>query len=242
VGRKPDAKSSGVHPTPRHVVLAVVFRARAGELQVLLWQRAVPPFAGAWALPGGILGANETLEVSVSRHLAAKVDVRDVTHLEQLRTLSDPERSPGEREVATAYLGLVPRDADPALPADTAWHGIDSLPPLAYDHAAIVGAARERLRAKLSYTNIAFALAPERFTISELREIYAAALGRDVSPTNLQRVLLRRDVIEPTGARRAPGPSGGRPGALFRFRARHLQITDEFAVLRPRGPIATGAP
>ena len=94
-------------------------------------------------------------------------------------------------------------------------------------------AGRDRLRAKLSYTNVGFALAPETFTISELRRLYAAALGHEVSATNLQRVLLRRNVLEPTGSTRPPGPSGGRPAALFRFRRRELAITDEFAVLRP---------
>jgi 8-oxo-dGTP diphosphatase len=104
---------------------------------------------------------------------------------------------------------------------------------MAFDHEPIALAGRDRLRAKLSYTNVGFALAPPEFTIGELREVYAAALGREVSATNLQRVLLRRDVLEPTGARRDPGPSGGRPAALFRFRSRRLQITDQFAVLRP---------
>ena len=116
---------------------------------------------------------------------------------------------------------------------DTAWHTVDRLPPTAFDHGQIVLAARDRLRAKLSYTNAGFALAPETFTISQLRQLYAAALGHDVSATNLQRVLLRRNVLEPTGDRREPGPSGGRPASLFRFRRRELAITDEFAVLRP---------
>ena len=105
-----------------------------------------------------------------------------------------------------SYLGLVPADADPGLPDDTAWHPVDRLPPTAFDHGAIVLAGRERLRAKLSYTNAGFALAPETFTISQLRDLYAAALGHDVSATNLQRVLLRRNVLEPTGERREPGP------------------------------------
>lgn len=228
-----------LHATPAHVALAVVLQVRGGALQVLLWERSAPPFAGTWALPGGYLEPGETLEQSIRRHLAAKVDVRGLAHLEQLETRSDPQRSPGTWEVATAYLGLVPRDKDPALPADTRWHEVDALPPLAFDHGAIARTGRVRLRAKLSYTNIAFALAPDEFTISELRDLYGAALGHDVSPTNLQRVLLRRGVVEATGARRAPGRSGGRPGSLFRFRARRLEITDQFAVLRPRGP-ATG--
>ncbi len=94
-------------------------------------------------------------------------------------------------------------------------------------------AGRERLRAKLSYTNVGFALAPAVFTLPELRGLYVAALGHDVSATNLKRVLLRRDVLVPEGGSRDPGPSGGRPAALYRFRARQLEITDQFAVLRP---------
>jgi ADP-ribose pyrophosphatase YjhB (NUDIX family) len=200
---------------------------------VLLWERGREPSLGAWSLPGGYLDAGETLERSIRRHLAAKVDVREVAHLEQLATLSEPNRHPREWQVATAFLGLVPTGLDPALPPDTAWHPVSRLPTLAFDHREITLAGRERLRAKLSYTNIGFALAPPTFTISELRELYAGALGHDVSATNLQRVLLRRGVIEPTGERRPPGRGGGRPAACFRFHARRLEVTDEFAVLRP---------
>jgi 8-oxo-dGTP diphosphatase len=167
------------------------------------------------------------------RQLAEKVDVREVAHLEQLGSWSEPSRHPGHRELATAFLGLVPADADPGLLADTAWHPVDELPPLAFDHGEIVLAGRERLRGKLSYTNVGFALAPASFTLSELRGLYAAALGHDVSATNLKRVLLRRDVLEPTGERRGPGRAGGRPAEVYRFRVRRLEITDPFAALRP---------
>jgi ADP-ribose pyrophosphatase YjhB (NUDIX family) len=214
-----------------------VLQVRDGLLQALLWQRAKEPDAGAWALPGGYLEESETLEDSIRRHLAVKVDVRELSHLEQLGTWSDPDRHPREWQLATAYLGLVPRDVDPALPGDTAWHAVDALPPMAFDHGTLVLAGRERLRAKLSYTNLGFALVPERFTISELRELYVAALGHDVSATNLQRVLVRRKLLEDTGERRMSGPAGGRPATVFRFRTRELAITDQFAVLRP--PVAT---
>jgi ADP-ribose pyrophosphatase YjhB (NUDIX family) len=237
MGRKPRGESTNGHPIPSHVALAVVFQVRSGRLQTLLWQRAQAPFAGRWSLPGGYVEPDETLEQSVRRHLAAKVDVGEVAHLEQLITLSDPDRSPVEWQLATAYLGLVPTDLDPSVPQDTAWHPVDELPEVAFDHRDVILAGRERLRAKLSYTNVAFALAPARFTISELRTVYAAALGHDVSATNLQRVLVRRDVLEPTGDVRASGPSGGRPGAVFRFRSGRLEITDQFAVLRPPGPL-----
>ncbi|HSC90688.1 MAG TPA: NUDIX domain-containing protein [Gaiellaceae bacterium] len=226
--------------SPAQVTLAVVLQVRDERLRVLLWQRAREPFAGAWALPGGALGRGETLEGSIRRHLAAKVDVRRLSHLEQLGTWSDPDRTPRRWELATAYLGLVPMGVDPALPADTSWHPVGDLPSMAFDHEAIALAGRERLRAKLSYTNAGFALAPETFTISQLRELYAAALGHPVSTTNLQRVLVRRGLLETTGERREPGPSGGRPAAVFRFRSRTLEITDQFAVLRPpelRAPV-----
>lgn len=225
-------------PRPRatHVALAVVLQVRDAELQVLLWKRAREPHAGSWSLPGGFLSSAETLEESIRRHLAIKVDVRELSHLEQLETRRTPARGADDWQLATAYLGLVPADVDPALPGDTAWHPVDRLPRLAFDHEAIVLAGRERLRAKLSYTNVGFALAPAEFTISQLREIYAAPLGHAVSATNLQRVLLRRRLLEPTGARRAPGRNGGRPAACFRFRARELEITDQFAVLRPPQP------
>lgn len=199
-----------------------------------MWHRARDPFKGRWALPGGYLEPGETLEDSIRRHLATKVDIRELAHLEQLETRSDPGRNPRDWELATAYVGLVPADLDPGVPADTAWHPVDALPPAAFDHREIVEAGLQRLRAKLSYTNIGFALAPPAFTLSELRAIYVAALGHEVSTTNLQRVLLRRGVLERTGSKREPGKTGGRPAELFRFRSAELQVTDPFAVLKPR--------
>jgi ADP-ribose pyrophosphatase YjhB (NUDIX family) len=208
-----------------------VLQVRGGQLQVLLWRRARPPAAGRWALPGGTL-EGETLERSIRRHLAAKVDVRELSHLEQLDTRADPSTG----RVTTAYLGLVRTGIDPAVPADTRWHPVAELPPTAFDHGAIAIAGRERLRAKLSYTNVGFALAAETFTVSELRDLYVAALGHEVSATNLQRVLLRRGVLVPTGDQRPPGRAGGRPAAVYRFGSEQLEITDQFAVLRPPGP------
>jgi ADP-ribose pyrophosphatase YjhB (NUDIX family) len=222
-----------IRQAPHHVCLAVVFQVRNERLEVLMWQHTRGPSKGCWALPGGDLAPDETLEESIRRQLAAKVDVRELAHLEQLGTLSDPSRNPRRRELATAYLGLVPIGVDPEIPEDTAWHPVDDLPSAAYDHGVIVEVGLRRLRAKLSYTNIGFALAPEQFTLSELRTIYVAALGHGVSATNLQRVLLRRGVLERTGEKRESGKAGGRPAELFRFRAPQLQVTDQFAVLRP---------
>ena len=216
---------------PAHAALAVVLQVREAALEVLLWERAREPLG--WALPGGYLDRRETLDAASRRHLAAMVDVRELAHLEQLGTWSDPGRVSHEWQLATAYLGLVPVGVDPAVPSDTRWHPVDELPRMAYDHGAITLAGRERLRAKLSYTNLGFALAPPEFTASQLRDVYAAALGHPVSTTNLHRVLERRRALEQTGARAGPGPAGGRPAAVYRFRSRRLEVTDPFAVFRP---------
>jgi hypothetical protein len=225
-------------PSPTHVTLAVVLQVRESRLCVLLWERAREPFSGAWSLPGGYLEPRRSLEQSIRSQLARKVDVAELSWLEQLETVGEPDRHPIEWQLATAYLGLVPLGLDPALPPDTAWHSVDQLPePMAFDHHHIVLAGRERLRAKLSYTNIGFALAPESFSMSELTSIYTAALGYAVDATNLRRVLERRGLLEATGARRLPGRGGGRPAAVYRFRSRDLEVTDPFAVLRPPGPV-----
>ncbi|AWT54131.1 hydrolase, NUDIX family protein [Mycolicibacterium smegmatis MKD8] len=223
-----------------HEVLAVVFQVRdldtrQPSLNVLLWQRALEPERDKWSLPGGHLRDDEDLTTSVRRQLAEKVDLRELAHLEQLAVFSDPKRVPGERTIASTFLGLVPSPATPALPDDTRWHPVHELPPMAFDHAPMVEHARTRLVAKLSYTNIGFALAPKEFAISSLRDVYSAALDYQVDATNLQRVLERRKVITRTGTTARSGRSGGRPAALFRFTESRYRVTDEFAALRPPG-------
>jgi 8-oxo-dGTP diphosphatase len=225
-------------------VLAVVFQVRGlgsgpktqkPQLSVLLWQRAQDPQRGAWSLPGGRLRHDEDMTTSVRRQLAEKVDLREVAHLEQLAVFSDPERVPGTRTIASTFLGLVPSPATPELPPDTSWHPVTALPTMAFDHGPMVAHARTRLVAKMSYTNIGFALAPTEFALSTLRDIYSAALGHQVDTTNLQRVLARRGVIIQTGTVAQSGRSGGRPAALYRFTDSQLRVTDEFAALRPPG-------
>lgn len=222
----------------QHEVLAVVFQVRGldsgkPELSVLLWQRAMAPERGKWSLPGGQVRGDEDLSSSVRRQLAEKVDLREVAHLEQLAVFSDPHRVPGARVIASAFLGLVPSPATPELPPDTRWHPVHDLPPMAFDHGPMVAYAHSRLAAKLSYTNIGFALAPAEFALSTLRDVYGAALGYEVDPTNLQRVLARRGVITRTGTTAHPGRSGGRPAALYRFTDSVIRVTDEFAALKP---------
>lgn len=188
-----------------HAVVGVVLRVREGRLEVLLLDGE---------LPSAPLARDESLEAALAR----AVDVGALAHVEQLETVALAGGT-----IATAYLGLAAPDA--GLRGE--WRAASRV------SVPLVAAAQARLRGKLSYTNVGFALAPATFTISELREIYVAALGHDVSATNLQRVLVRRGVLERVDGRRAPGRTGGRPAALFRFRSARLEVTDEFAALGP---------
>ena len=177
-----------------HTTVGVVLRAHGGRLEVVL---------ADGALPSAPLARGESLEAALAR----AVDTAALAHLEQLET-----RVRADGELATAYLGLVRSD----LELDGDWHTVARLPRLDPDDAAIVTAAQARLRAKLSYTNIGFALAPATFTISELRQLYVAALGHDVAATNLQRVLLRRGVLQRVEGLR---PRAARAGARRRCSA-----------------------
>lgn len=223
----------------RHEAVAVPLRVglidgAPRRLEVLAYRRHRPPFEDRWALPSGPLEVDETLDESVLRHLRQRTGVSAPPHLEQLETRGAPARDPWDRTIATAFLVLLPWSGDPGPGGDLAWLPVDDLPDLAFDHGELTQVGTERLRAKLSYTNIAFALAPETFTVAQLRDAYCAALGHEISATNLQRILTRRGQLVATGERAVPGSGGGRPPQLHRFTRRELTVTDPFAVLRPQ--------
>jgi len=230
-----DARVS-TYPAAAHTADIVALRVSAKErLEVLLWERADEPFRGQLALPGGYLATGESLEHSAMRHLSEKVAMQTVAHLEQLETRSEPDRDPRGWTVSTAFLALTgPDSAKPEPPGDTAWYDAGSPPTLAFDHRDLLALAVERLRGKLSYTNIAFGLVPRTFAIADLRVAYRAVLGYDVDPANLLRVLVRGELIVPTGQRRPAGPRGGRPAELYRFTRRELTVSRPLAAFRPR--------
>ena len=201
-------------------------------LEALLWRRP----EGLWSLPGGFVREDETLDAAMRRHLRERVGVREVGHVEQLDTSSSADTHPELWVLDVAHLALLPAGVDPELPPDTEWHAIAALPEIAFGHADAVHRAHERLRGKLSYSNAAFALAPERFTLRELAEVYEAVLGYAVDATHLRRLLERDHLIAPTGGRRS---TGGRPAEEFAFSDRELVVSRPLAAFRaPRG--ATG--
>lgn len=212
------------------VVNAVVLRVDGG-LQTLLWRRADVP--DLWSLPGGFVRDGESLGGATRRHLLEKVGVSEVGHVEQLDTTSSADTHPDLWLLDVTHLALIPRGADLHTPPDTSWHPVDALPPIAFGHAAAVARALERLRGKLSYSNVAFALAPPRFTLRELAEIYEAVLGYAVDATHLRRVLERDHLIAPTGERRS---TGGRPAEEFAFCDSELVVSRPLAAFKgPRG-------
>ena len=219
-----------------HVVLAVVLQVREGRLQVLLWERALR------AVPRRLVAPRRRPRAGRDARAVDPPPPRGEGRRPRARApraardaAATPTATRCEWELATAYLGLVPSDVDPERPRRHA------LAPGRRAAGARVRPPRDRARRPRAAAGEALVhehrlrARARRFTISELRDLYRAALGHDVSATNLQRVLLRRGLLVPTGERREPGRAGGRPAALFRFRSRRLEITDQFAVLRPPG-------
>lgn len=203
-----------------------------GTLAALLVRRNAPPQCGCWALPGSLVGADESLDDAARRVLADKARMIDV-RVEQLYTFGDPGRDPRTRIVSVAYFALLPAERFAATLADATDLVLASLMfsgdivearnaggdvlPLAFDHAAMLAVAVRRLRGRLDWTPIAFALLPERFTLRALQDVHEAIGGRALNKPAFRRRLLDTGWLEPTGER-ATGTSY-RPPELYRYRA-----------------------
>ena len=220
--------------TPAVAVDVAVFTVLDRRLQVLLVQPRTGPFADQWALPGGRVHVDESLDDAARRELAAQTGLRDV-YLEQLYTFGSPQRDPRNRVVSVAYVALIPHGgrlvAPPAAVADApggkyahvAWRPVRRLPPLAYDHATVVRTALARLRAKLTYTNLVYTLLPDAFTLGELQEMYEAILGRTLDRRNFRKKILSLGLLRRLDRQRR-GPH--RPAALHAFRHRRPMVVD----------------
>lgn len=197
----------------------VVLGLDDGRLDVLTVERARPPFAGSRALPGSQVGPDEDLEQAATRVLFPLIG--NPPHLEQLATFGAPRRDPRGRVVSVTYLALVPAPLPVAEPA--AW--CDAVAPgrLAFDHATILATAVERLRGKLSYSNVAYGLLPDEFTLSELQAVYEGVLGRALDKRNFRKKLTAVGLLEEAGGQRR---GSHRPAQLYRFTHRSLVLLD----------------
>lgn len=199
-------------------VVVVIFTVIDGELAVLLIERAADPARGEWALPGGALWADETLDGAAIRKLRDETGVSDV-FLEQLYTFG--ELPGGRAEIVVTYFALV-NYAETRLRGDLewrpAWHTVRGLGPLAFENERVLGYAKERLRNKLSYSNVAYSLLPEHFTLTEMQSVYEAILAETIDKRNFRRRIVGLGIVQETGQTRKQGAH--RPAKLFAFTAR----------------------
>lgn len=210
-------------------VVALALGADATDptrLRFLSVRRQRPPFAGAWSLPGKMVRPEEDVEEAARAALAA-AGVRQLGHLEQLATFGSPDRDPRGRVVSVTYLALLPRPATAADPAgdgkEARWLATQNPPSLAFDHAAILASAVERLQGKLSYSTVAHGLLDEDFTLTELQAVYEAVLGREIDKRNFRKRVLSLGMLVETGGQRR-GPH--RPAQLYQFARPGLQLLD----------------
>lgn len=183
------------------------------------------PFAGAWALPGRRVRVAEDLETAARDVLVSFAGLAETRHLEQLATFGRPDRDPRGRVVSVSYLALTA--GRPALAGAARWWKVDDHLPLAFDHDEILAAAVERLRARITYSNVAYGLLPDEFTLSDLQAVYESVLGREVDKRNFRkRVLALGMVVEAAGMRRG----SHRPAQLYRFATHKLVLLDDVVV------------
>jgi len=195
-----------------------VFGFDEGALKVLLIRRGIEPFKNRWALPGGFVHPDETLDAAARRELQEETGLRDV-YQEQLYTFGEIERDPRERVISVAYFALVRRaDHLPAAATDAAeaaWFEVENVPALSFDHAVILKMALERLRGKIRWQPIGFELLPKKFTLSQFQALYEAILGRELDKRNFRKKLLALDLLLALEETTTAGSR--RPAQLFRF-------------------------
>ncbi|MCU0424847.1 MAG: NUDIX hydrolase [Candidatus Kapabacteria bacterium] len=220
------------HPRPALAVDCVIFgfdhREEAPELHTLCIKRNIEPFKGKWALPGGFMRMNETLDEAAARELKEETGVEKV-YIEQLYTFSAPDRDPRERVVAVAYFALVnleKHSLSAGTDADAAqWFSVSKLPPLAFDHKTIVKTALERLRGKVRYQPVGFELLPDEFTLSELQALYETILERTFDKRNFRKKIDNYGLLVETGGMRRGKPN--RAAKLYRFDSKRYKALEK---------------
>lgn len=223
--------SADADATPIVAVDVAVFTVLDGVLHVLLAMPRGGTFAGKWALPGGRVRPEESLDEAARRELAAQTGITNV-YLEQLYTFGGLLRDPARRVVSVTYVALIPHggrfqsaeqlDGESEKYAHLAWRRASRLPPLAYDHHAVVRTALGRLRAKLEYTNLVYTLLPRTFTLAELQSLYEAILGRALDRRNFRKKILSLGLLKRDGVRRG----AHRPATLYAFRHRRPMMIE----------------
>ncbi len=212
------------YKAPILTVDAVIFQMSGDQLHVLLTKRANEPFKGDWALPGGYCAQGSTTMEALSQIVKRKVGVdleSQLGYVEQLYTFDTVARDPRGHAVSVTYMGCGRAIEPAAAEQEIAWHGVDQLPTLAYDHEKIIAYARERLAAKLTYTNAAMGLLDRKFTLSQLQTAYEAVMGRTLDKRNFRKKFLSLGLIHETPDMWREGAH--RPAKLYAFNNNSLE-------------------
>lgn len=211
----------------------VVFTTVNGELSVLLIKRKIKPYQGSWAIPGGFVRENETLDAAAYRELQEETGVKPA-YLEQLYTFGDPKRDPRGHTVTVTYMAIlstVPTLQAATDAAEAKWFNVYSLPALAFDHKKILTYALERLRNKLEYTTAGFHLLTNEFTLTELQQVYETVLNKKLDKRNFRRKINLLDILTPL--KKYKTDSGARPAQLFKLSTKKFQKLKEKGILFP---------
>ncbi len=235
--RQPGQAEPLLSATERYAVAVDValFTIQDDSLKVLLVKRRLPPFSGAWALPGGFVRRDESVDEAALRELQEETGIRSV-YLEQLYTFGALNRDPRGRVISVSYYAVVGwerfhagQDAHGAR--DEAWFVLNRLPALAFDHRDIVQAALERLRNKVNYTSVAFQLLPKKFTLSELQRAYEVMVGQGLDKRNFRKKMLQLGILRDTGEQQGQGRQ--RPARLYAFTETRVIKLQEKGIIVP---------
>lgn len=212
---------------PSVTVDVLIFTIKNERLQILLVKRGIEPFKNSWALPGGFVRMNESLEEAAIRELSEETGVRSV-YLEQLYTFGDPKRDPRTRVITVSYFALIPSEKiklhSSTDVSDASWFLISNLPGLAFDHKKIIQTGVTRLKNKAGYSNIGYGLLPEKFRLSELQKTYEAILGHPLDKRNFRKRMSSLGFLEATGQKEMEGAH--RPAMLHRFKTKEVVFFD----------------
>lgn len=217
-------KYSGPYVAPILTVDAVIFQITNGALEVLLLKRPNEPFRGEWALPGGYNAKGETTTEALHRVVLQKTGVdtlKDLSYIEQLYTFDNVDRDPRGHAVSVTYMGCGRNIDMRQAGSHVAFLDVDNLPQLAYDHAGIIAYARERLIAKLTYTNAVGAFLDKHFTLTQLQTAYEIIFGRALDKRNFRKKFLSLGLIHETGEFWRDGAH--RPAKLYEFNSQALE-------------------
>lgn len=213
---------------PSVAVDVITFTIFENELKILLVKRDIEPYKNYWAIPGGFVGEKESLEDAAKRELLEETGVNNV-YLEQLYSFGNPGRDPRTRVISVSYFALISSEIALKTKGSTdvkeaKWFSIKELPDLAFDHAEIIDYALKRLQWKMEYTNAAYSILDEVFTLTDLQKVYEIIFSKLFDKRNFRKKIIALNLVEPTGKTVVRGVH--RPAMTYRFKKRQISLVD----------------